>query len=91
MKGVIVPANWINGFVGKIPIIGMLAGGSDEGLVAFRYTVDGKYSEPDVSVNPLSGFTPGFLRNIFGIFDAPPPEELKDVQPEAYPSEKKKR
>ncbi|MBN8543240.1 MAG: AsmA-like C-terminal domain-containing protein [Alphaproteobacteria bacterium] len=91
MKGVIVPANWINGFVGKIPIIGMLAGGSDEGLVAFRYTVDGKYSDPQVSVNPLSGFTPGFLRNIFSIFDAPPPDELKDVQPEAYPSEKKKK
>ncbi|MFZ4125826.1 MAG: AsmA-like C-terminal region-containing protein, partial [Rickettsiales bacterium] len=90
MKGVIVPANWINGFVGKIPIIGMLAGGSGEGLVAFRYTVDGKYSDPQVSVNPLSGFTPGFLRNIFNIFDAPPPKELKDVQPEDFPSEKKK-
>lgn len=87
MKGVIVPANWINGFVGKIPIIGALAGGSGEGLVAFRYTVDGKYSDPDVSVNPLSGFTPGFLRNIFSIFDAPPPDELKDVQPESFPNE----
>ena len=91
IKGVIVPANWINGFMGKIPIIGELAGGNGEGLVAFRYTVDGKYSNPQVSVNPLSGFTPGFLRNIFSIFDAPPPDELKDVQPEDFPSEKKNR
>jgi|GEM_PF-5744528 len=89
MKGVIVPANWINGFVGKIPIIGMLAGGSDEGLVAFRYSVDGKYSDPQVSVNPLSGFTPGFLRNIFNIFDQPPPDELKDVEPESLPQMEK--
>lgn len=86
MKGVIIPANWLNSFVGKIPVIGMLAGG-DEGLVAFRYGIDGKYSDPQVSVNPLSGLTPGFLRNIFNVFDQAPPDELKDVEPEAFPSE----
>lgn len=88
MKGVIIPANWLNSFVGKIPVIGMLAGG-DEGLVAFRYSVDGKYSDPQVSVNPLSGLTPGVLRNIFNVFDAPPPEELKDVKPEEFPIEER--
>lgn len=66
IKGVLVPANIINSLFTKIPIIGALAGKEGEGLIAFNYKVDGKYSDPDISVNPLSGLTPGFLRNIFG-------------------------
>lgn len=71
LKGVLVPAYALNSILGKIPIIGMLAGGEDEGLIAFNYAVEGTFDTPDVSVNPLSGLTPGFLRGIFGVFDAP--------------------
>lgn len=70
LKGVIVPAYALNSLLGKIPIIGALAGGEGEGLIAFNYSVDGTYENPDVSVNPLSGLTPGFLRGIFGVFDS---------------------
>jgi uncharacterized protein YhdP len=72
LKGVVVPAYALNSILGNIPIIGKLAGGEGEGLIAFNYSVKGTYREPDVGVNPLSGLTPGFLRGIFGIFDQSP-------------------
>jgi hypothetical protein len=65
LKGVVAPAYALNSILGKIPLIGAIAGG-DEGLIAFNYSVKGTYAEPDVGVNPLSGLTPGFLRGIFG-------------------------
>lgn len=65
MKGVVAPAYALNSILGKIPLIGAIAGG-EEGLIAFNYSVKGTYAEPDVGVNPLSGLTPGFLRGIFG-------------------------
>lgn len=70
MKGVVVPAYALNSILNNIPIIGNLLGGEGEGLVAFNYFVSGTYAKPDVSVNPLSGLTPGFLRGIFGVFDS---------------------
>ena len=36
-----------------------------EGLFGFSFTVKGKAADPVVSVNPLSGIAPGFLREIF--------------------------
>lgn len=69
LKGVVVPAYALNSILGKIPVIGMLAGGADEGLIAVNYTVTGTYSDAKVGVNPLSALTPGFLRGIFSIFD----------------------
>jgi len=78
LKGVVVPAYAINSIIGKIPIIGMLAGGEGEGLIAFNYGVSGAFDTPDVSVNPLSGLTPGFLRGIFGVFDDSSTEKPDD-------------
>lgn len=69
LKGVLVPAFALNTILGKIPLIGQIAGG-DEGLIAFNYSVKGPYADPNVSVNPLSGFTPGFLRGIWGAGDS---------------------
>jgi len=85
MKGVLVPAFFINSVVNSIPLIGTLAGGEGEGLIAFRYTIDGKYSDPDTTVNPLSGLTPGFLRGIFGVFDSPKPKIEREGEPKPEP------
>ncbi len=74
IKGVLVPANLINSLFTKIPIIGKLAGKEGEGLIAFNYKVDGSYSDPDVSVNPFSGLTPGVLRGVFSGETAPGPQ-----------------
>lgn len=71
LNGAVIPANLLNSFLGKIPLIGAIAGG-DEGLIAFKYAVTGKVSDPEVSVNPLSGLTPGFLRGIWGDGTATP-------------------
>lgn len=103
LKGVVIPANSLNSLLGKIPLIGAIAGG-DEGLIAFNYSVKGPMADPDVMVNPLSGLTPGFLRGIFTAgdkkVDAVPqsadekptvPKEEVPAQPVPWPSEKGKR
>jgi hypothetical protein len=66
IQGTVVPANMLNSAVGKVPIVGQILAGSDgQGVFAARYKVKGTTANPDVSVNPLSMLTPGFLRNIF--------------------------
>lgn len=79
LTGTIVPAYFFNSLLGNIPLIGRLFSPEPgSGLFAARYTVRGSLDDPEVSVNPLSALTPGFLRGLFGIFDggeAPPAAE----------------
>ena len=64
LRGAIVPMYALNSLLNNIPIVGdILTGG--EGIFAFTYSVEGKYTNPKVSVNPLSVLTPGFLRKLF--------------------------
>jgi len=63
IKGTLVPSYTINNMFSDIPILGKLTGG--EGLFAANYSVYGPYTEPKISVNPLSVLAPGFLRNLF--------------------------
>jgi hypothetical protein len=69
MEGTIVPAYFFNSLLGKIPLVGKLfspeRGG---GVFAASYTLRGPLENPDVSVNPLTALTPGFLRGLFGAF-----------------------
>jgi hypothetical protein len=68
IEGTVVPAYTVNRILGEIPILGpLLIGGEGEGFVAIVYGIDGRLSDPQVSVNPLSVLTPGFLRGVFGI------------------------
>lgn len=71
LEGTVVPAYALNSVLGNIPVLGWLVTGGEKGggLVAFNYTMKGPTVEPDVVVNPLSALTPGFLRNLFNIFD----------------------
>ncbi|WP_419905499.1 AsmA-like C-terminal domain-containing protein [Kiloniella sp.] len=86
--GTIVPAYTINRILGGIPLIGnLLTGGEGEGIVAFNYSLKGDLEEPEVSINPLSGLAPGFLRNIFG--NATPTTEGQSTT-EEEPAKKKK-
>ncbi|WP_120497075.1 AsmA-like C-terminal domain-containing protein [Kiloniella sp. EL199] len=87
-KGTIVPAYTINRILGGIPILGdILTGGDGQGIVAFNYSLNGDLEEPEVSINPLSGLAPGFLRNIFG--NATPTTEKKIEEKEETPDETK--
>jgi hypothetical protein len=69
VEGTIVPAYFFNSLLGNIPLVGKLfspeRGG---GVFAARYALHGDLADPTVSVNPLSALTPGFLREIFGLF-----------------------
>ena len=69
MRGTVVPAYFFNQLLGDLPLIGRIfspeKGG---GVFAARYSVRGPLANPKVGVNPLSALTPGFLREVFGIF-----------------------
>lgn len=71
IEGTVVPAYALNSVLGNIPVLGWLVTGGEKGggLVAFNYTMKGPSQDPDVTVNPLSALTPGFLRKLFNIFD----------------------
>jgi len=66
LKGTVVPAYSMNRILGEIPLLGpILTGGEGEGLFAVTYHMTGDLGDPEVSVNPLSILTPGFLRGLF--------------------------
>jgi AsmA-like C-terminal region len=70
LKGTIIPLYQVNTVVGKIPIVGdLLLGGEGQGLVAMTAYVTGRLPAPQVSVNPASVVTPGFLRGFFDLFE----------------------
>ena len=90
LEGTVVPAYAINALLGKIPLIGKLFTGGEEGggLFAATYTMKGQGENVDVVVNPLSVLAPGVLRNIFtGTRKAPElePEPEPEPKPEATP------
>ena len=69
VQGTIVPAYFFNSLLGHLPLIGkLLSPEQGGGVFAASYTLRGKLDDPDVSVNPLSALTPGFLRGLFGAF-----------------------
>lgn len=66
LKGTIIPVYMLNSILSHIPLLGdVLAGGKDKGLFATSFSVTGPYVSSEVTVNPLSTITPGFLKNIF--------------------------
>lgn len=85
LEGTVVPAYAINSVLGNIPLLGWLITGGEKGggLVAFNYTMKGPSQDPNVTVNPLSALTPGFLRNLFNIFDDGSETEARKRPPAA--------
>ncbi len=72
INGTIVPAYFFNSMLGQLPLVGKLfspeKGG---GVFAARFGLEGSIDNPSLSLNPISALTPGFLRDIFSIFDKP--------------------
>lgn len=97
VEGTMVPAYALNSVFGKIPFLGTLLTGGEEGsgMFAATYVVQGALEKPKVTVNPLSALAPGFLRNLFDIFTpsaeappgTPPPDDPADA-PQAVPEKK---
>jgi hypothetical protein len=73
LVGTIIPAYFFNSMLGQLPLVGRLfspeKGG---GVFAARFAVDGVIDDPRISLNPISALTPGFLREIFSVFDRSP-------------------
>ncbi|GLI93185.1 AsmA-like C-terminal region-containing protein [Methylocystis echinoides] len=70
LAGSYVPAYALNSLLSNIPVLGfVIAGGQHEGIFALSYRVTGSFSEPIVSVNPLSAIAPGMIRKIMGVLD----------------------
>ncbi len=66
VSGTIVPAYTLNSVLGKIPLLGTLLTGGEEGsgVFAATYHLDGRLDDPAVKVNPLAALAPGFLREL---------------------------
>ncbi|MBT5414021.1 MAG: hypothetical protein HOK81_05415, partial [Rhodospirillaceae bacterium] len=70
LDGLVVPAYTINSILAGIPLLGdLLVGEKGGGIFAATYSIEGPLDDLDIGVNPLAALTPGFLRNIFNIFD----------------------
>ena len=78
LHGTVVPAYAFNALLGKIPLIGTLFSGGEEGggLFAAAYTMKGQGENVKITFNPLSVLAPGVLRNIF---TGPP--KAKEIEP----------
>jgi len=87
ITGTVVPAYSLNSVFADVPLIGrILVPEKGSGLFAATYSMRGAIDNPDVTVNPLATLTPGFLRGLFNIFDAPEKKpEKKDAAPKAAP------
>ncbi|MBT6140212.1 MAG: hypothetical protein HOH65_22250 [Rhodospirillaceae bacterium] len=65
IEGMVVPAYGLSRLIDRIPILGkILTGGKREGLLAGQYFLTDSLQNPTITVNPLTAFTPGFLRNL---------------------------
>lgn len=83
ISGTAVPFSFVNSIIGSIPLIGdVITGGKGGGVIAAAFKVTGALSDLDISVNPISLLTPGFLRNIFFPSDTSPTAPLAE---DAYP------
>ena len=84
IKGTIVPFYAINSVLGKIPLLGALLTGGEKGggIFAARYTMRGPLDDPEVSVNSVSVLAPGFLRNLFAIFEGGDNGEEWAIEPQ---------
>lgn len=66
LSGTIVPAFAINTIPGEIPALGkLLSPEKGGGLLAVKFSLQGRIDKPDFAVSPLTILLPGVLRNLF--------------------------
>jgi hypothetical protein len=86
LKGTVIPFYGLNTLLSRIPVVGsILSGGKGEGLIAVTYRLTGKFADPQVTVNPASVLTPGFLRGIFDLFENSNDVDIEQQLPPASP------
>ncbi|NQV57860.1 MAG: hypothetical protein HQ503_18500 [Rhodospirillales bacterium] len=77
VEGTLIPAFIINSALGHLPIVGPLFSGGQKcgGVFVANFSIKGNVDKLVVTTNPLTALTPGFLRNIFKVFQR---DEVKD-------------
>lgn len=65
MNGKLTPALPFNRVIAKIPLIGNILAGSQDGVVVADFKMRGSSDDPQIDVRPLSVLTPGLLKDIF--------------------------
>ena len=68
-KGMIIPAYGLNTFIGNIPLVGKMLAGKDGTVFATNYSVAGRITAPEISINPLSTLAPNSLKELFSTDD----------------------
>jgi hypothetical protein len=73
LGGTYVPLQGLNSVVGAFPILGqILAGPRGEGVIGMTFAIQGPMDNPQMVVNPLSGFLPGILREMMQMTNPTP-------------------
>ncbi len=84
IDGKMAPAIPLNRLVGKIPLLGGLLTGSQDGVVVADFKLKGTTDDPQINVRPLSVITPGLLkdfwRGITGSNDKPQPIVSREIK-----------
>ncbi len=72
-EGTLIPAYAVNAAFASIPMLGPILTGGEQsgGVFAATYTMRGSPEDGEITVNPLATLTPGFLRQIFKVFEPP--------------------
>lgn len=65
IQGNLAPAIPFNRLVSKVPLLGTLLTGSQDGVVVADFRIKGTTEAPDIHVQPLSILTPGLLKDLF--------------------------
>lgn len=63
--GKMAPAIPLNRLVAKIPVLGTILTGSQDGVVVADFRLKGTAEKPDINVRPLSVITPGLLKDFW--------------------------
>ncbi len=92
LEGAIAPLQGINSVLGAIPLVGdVLVSKKGEGVIGMSYAISGDADRPEISMNPLSVFTPGIFRRIFeGTPHAPAEASTGKNSPKPDPDGKQK-
>jgi hypothetical protein len=94
LSGTYVPLYGFNAVLGVVPVLGeLLKGRENEGVFGITFAVQGRTTNPDVIVNPVSMLAPGFLRQIFEFENAPAqapeqPQQAPQAQTHQRPAAK---
>ena len=83
LQGTVVPFSVMNNMLNYIPLIGgLITGGENQGVLAVSYQISGQLGAPNISVNPVSLLTPGFIRELFFRDDMGEASKAEENKPE---------